>query len=296
MTNYDHIHPDFRHVMAASDIERIRFMDAPRFIEYGTATTILDTLKWLLELPKRTRMPNILIVGEPNNGKTTLVEMFRDTHGQGYVNDDAEPVKPVILAESPPSADEKGLYMSLLHRFHAPYRDSAPASALRYQTIHLFRLCHVQMLIVDEFHSLLTGTAIKQREVMNAIKLLCNELRIPIVGVGTRDAVRVLGTDPQHASRFQVVPLPLWKPDRDFQVLLDAFEQVLPLKKPSGLHRGTLAQELHTHSSGNIGDLHRLLVVCASEAISSGAEQIGVDLVRNQARRLREQASQPHKT
>ena len=287
MTNYDHIHADFRHVMATSDIERIRFMDAPRFIEYGTATTILDTLKRLLKLPKRPRMPNLLIVGEPNNGKTTLVRMFRDTHGQGSVNEDSEPVKPVILAESPPSADEKGLYISLLERFHAPYRASAPASALRYQTIHLFRLCHVQMLIMDEFHSMMTGTAIKQREAMNTLKLMCNELAIPIVGVGTRDAVSVLRTDPQHASRFEVVPLPLWERNQEFQGLLDAFEQVLPLKKPSQLQSPKLANELHTYSSGNLGDLHRLLVVCASEAISSGAEQIDVELVRKQARRLR---------
>lgn len=288
MTSYDHVHPDFRHVMAASDIERIRFMDAPRWIEYGTATTILDTLKRLLEIPKRPRMPNLLIVGESNNGKTTLVGIFRDAHGQGYVNDDSEPVKPVIVAEAPPSADEKGLYISLLERFHAPYRPSAPTSALRYQTIHLFRLCHVRMLIIDEFHSMLTGTAFKQREVMNALKLMCNELAIPIVGVGTREAVTVLHTDTQHAKRFEVVPLPLWQPNREFQVLLDAFEQVLPLKKPSGLQRPELAKELHAVSEGNLGDLHRLLVVCASEAINSGAEQIDMDLVRKQARRLRE--------
>ena len=288
MTEYEHIHPDFRHVMAASDIERIRFMDAPRWIEYATATTILDRLTRLLDLPKRPRMPNLLIVGEPNNGKTTLVRMFRDTHGQGFVNDDSEPVKPVILAESPPSADEKGLYISLLEQFHAPYRATAPASALRYQAIHLFRLCHVQMLIIDEFHSMLTGTAFKQRETMNALKLMCNELALPIVGVGTRDAVRTLSTDPQHASRFEVVPLPRWERNREFQILLNAFEQILPLKKPSHLPSPGLASELHTHSKGNLGNLHRLLVVCASEAIGAGTEQIEPDLVRAQARRLRE--------
>lgn len=29
--------------------------------------------------------------------------------GQGYMNEEAEPVKPIIVAEAPPSADEKGL-------------------------------------------------------------------------------------------------------------------------------------------------------------------------------------------
>ena len=49
-------------------------------------------------MPKRSRMGNLLIIGESNNGKTTLVEQFQDRHGQPFVNDDNEPVKPVIVA------------------------------------------------------------------------------------------------------------------------------------------------------------------------------------------------------
>ena len=70
------------------------------------------------------------------------------------------------------------------------------------------------MLIIDEFYSLLVGTPRLQRQVMNAIKMLCNELQIPIVGVGTKDAIRVLHTHPQHASRFDVAELPTWKLDQ----------------------------------------------------------------------------------
>lgn len=34
----------------------------------------------LLVFPKQSRMPNLLIVGETNNGKTVLVNRFRDKH------------------------------------------------------------------------------------------------------------------------------------------------------------------------------------------------------------------------
>ncbi len=281
MTNFAHIHPDFQHIMGLSDKERMEFMDQPRWIGHKAAQQILDTLQGLLHKPQCPRMPNLLIVGDPNNGKTTIVRRFRDLCGQGYVNEDSEPVKPIILAEAPPSSDEKGLLISILERFFTPYRATDPTSKLRYQVIHILRSCHTRVLIIDEFHSLLTGTPVKQREVMNVLKLLCNELAIPIVGVGTREAVRVLHTDPQHASRFDVVTLPIWELNQDFQRLLAGFEKVLPLKKPSKLHQPEFATLLHTISEGNTGNLHRLLVECASEAIKSGKEQIDKSIIES---------------
>lgn len=283
MTSCEHIHPDFRHIMGLSGTERIAFMDQPRWIGYKSAHQILDTLQGLMHKPQRPRMPNLLIVGDSNNGKTTIVNRFRELCGQGYVNDDAEPVKPVILAEAPSSADEKGLYVSILERFFTPYRATDPVVKLRYQVIHLLRMCHTRILIVDEFHSLLTGSAIKQREVMNALKLMCNELAIPIVGVGTREAVRVLHTDPQHASRFDVMTLPQWELNQEFQRLLAGFEKVLPLKNPSKLHQPDLASLLYTISEGNLGNLHRLLVECATEAIKTGKEQIDEKIIKDKA-------------
>jgi hypothetical protein len=283
MTDREHVHPDFRPVLDGSDAQRIAFMDEPRWVAYPRADLILASLRRLMDQPPRPRMPNLLVVGEPNNGKTTIVRRFFAAHGEGYVSEDADPVKPVILAEAPPSADEKGLYISILQRFFTPHRATDPTAKLRYQVIHLLRLCRTRIVIIDEFHSLLTGSPLKQREVMNTIKLLCNELMIPIVGVGTRDAVRVLHTDPQHASRFDVVSLPLWELDQDFQRLLVGFERILPLRRPSRLQQPEIAVLLHSISGGNLGDLHRLLVECAREAITNGKESIDKAIVENKA-------------
>lgn len=278
-----HLHPDLRHVLGFSAEERIEFMDQPRWLGYPLANRTIEAMRGLMEKPSRPRMPNLLIVGDSNNGKTTIVQRFSKLYGQGYVNEDADPVKPVIVTQAPPSADEKGLYIAILETFWAPYRPTDPVSKLRYQVIHQLRACHTRLLVIDEFHSLLTGGAVKQRETMNAIKLLCNELMLPIVGVGTRDAVRVLHSDPQHASRFDVVTLPVWTLNQDFQKLLAGFEKILPLKQASHLHEPELATSLHAISGGNLGDLHRLLIECANTAILSGAERIDGDIIQSKA-------------
>ena len=280
---YEHVHEKFRHLVTASNQERIEFLDEPRWVGYAVANKIIDNLVSLMHKPKRPRMLNLLVVGDSNNGKTTLIRHFYNLHGTPFVDSNADGNCPIILAEAPPSANEKELYISLLERFYIPYRATDSVAKLRYQTIHLFREFKVKMLIIDEFHSLLVGTPRQQRQVMNAIKMLCNELQIPIVGVGTRDAILVLHTDPQHASRFDVAELPTWKLDKEFQKLLFQFQGILPLKKCSNLQSPELATRIHTISNGNLGNVHRLLTACAVEAINTGTEQITLDIIEHNA-------------
>ncbi len=277
MSQYEHIHSDFRHIMRLSDAERMSFLYEPRWIEYRR--TVLDTLQGLLQMPKRPKMPNLLIVGDANNGKTTILERFQNQCGQGYINEDVEAVKPVIFVEPPPKATEKDFYVAILERFFTPYRVSDPAVKLRYQVVHLCRTCHVRMIVIDEFHSLMNGTPRQRQDMMNTIKFFCNELRIPIVGVGTRVAVQALHKDPQHAKRFDVMSLPLWPLEPEFQELLAGFELILPLKHPSELSEPTLATAMYNVSGGNLGDLHGFLIDCAKEAIKTGAERIDLRIV-----------------
>lgn len=273
-----HLHPDFRHVLAFSDRERILFLHESRWIEYEASRQALDTLQNLLHMPTRSRMPNLLLVADGFNGKTSVLDRFVELCGRGYVNADSEPVKPVVVAQSIGSK-EKDLYVAILEKFHAPYRASDPTVKLRYQVLHQCRTCHVRMLVIDEFHELFTGTPRAQREMMGVLKLLANELKIPIVGAGTRDAVRVLHMNDQFASRFDTLTLPRWTLGKGFQRLLAGFEQVLPLRQASELHRPELATLVHSLSGGRIGDVHQLLMAAAEVAIRGGGERIDAQVL-----------------
>ena len=271
---YTHVFEKFRHIVPLSNEDRILFIDDPRWIGYDKANRTIKVMQSLLNKSKQHRMPNLMIIGDSNNGKTTLINRFSEKFGNEYINDFKESVVPVVLIQAPPTPSEKELYISLLEKMALPYRSTESTAKLRYQVVHAFRCCNVQILIIDEIHSLLTGTARQQRQIMNVIKFLCNELLLPIVVAGTNDAIRVLQTDPQHMSRFDVIELQNWKNDQNFRKLVGSFELIMPLRKPSNLFHPEKTRIIHSISEGKIGNVRRLISECAIEAIETGAEEI----------------------
>jgi len=278
VTDYAHIALQFKEVMLKTDLERLDFLEESRWIEYQAATKLRAILDGLLRVPDRTRMPNLLVVGQSNSGKTSVVTRFKNTTGTPYVSDDAVSVRPVIYIEIH-KPDERELYSAILREFWAPHNPAAVLSKLRDQALHLMRKARTRMLIVDEIHTANNGTPRKAMDVMNEIKMLSNTLHIPLVLVGTRTALQLLMLDPQYTSRFEVVALPEWTANADLQRFLKSFESVLPLKKPSRLFSPELTPVIHRISGGNTGNIEYLLRECAKEAIRTGSEVIDRSLL-----------------
>nr|WP_282705733.1 TniB family NTP-binding protein [Pseudomonas syringae] len=264
--------------MLKTDLERLDFLEESRWIEYQAATKLRAILDGLLRVPDRTRMPNLLVVGQSNSGKTSVVTRFKNTTGTPYVSDDAVSVRPVIYIEIH-KPDERELYSAILREFWAPHNPAAVLSKLRDQALHLMRKARTRMLIIDEIHTANNGTPRKAMDVMNEIKMLSNTLHIPLVLVGTRTALQLLMLDPQYTSRFEVVALPEWTANADLQRFLKSFESVLPLKKPSRLFSPELTPVIHRISGGNTGNIEYLLRECAKEAIRTGSEVIDRSLL-----------------
>ncbi|CAH3482449.1 hypothetical protein AI2587V1_5157, partial (plasmid) [Klebsiella pneumoniae] len=60
--------------------ERIHRLRADRWIGYPRAVEALNRLEALYAWPNKQRMPNLLLVGPTNNGKSMIVEKFRRRH------------------------------------------------------------------------------------------------------------------------------------------------------------------------------------------------------------------------
>src|SRR6266851_102127 len=77
MADYVHLQPATRPIAAEDARSRIRRIRTDRWLAYARAEAVLAALEDLLPFPKRLRMPNLLLVGPTNNGKTMIVEKFR---------------------------------------------------------------------------------------------------------------------------------------------------------------------------------------------------------------------------
>lgn len=247
-------------------------MPAHTLIGYPRATEAIGRLEALLAWPTRQRMPNLLLIGATNNGKSMIIEKFRRAHPP-ISHPDREEI-PVLAVQIPSDPSVIRFYTALLAAIGAPLRPSYRIPEAEQLALRLLRAAGVRMLVVDELHHVLAGAADTRRQFLNLLRFLGNELRIPLVGVGTRDAYLAIRSDDQLENRFAPFTLPRWEPDAAACSLMASFAASFPLRRPSAIATQEMARYLLTRSEGTIGEFSLLLTEAAVAAIESGEEAI----------------------
>ena len=262
-----------------SDEERIKFIYEDKFVLYHKAKNVLEKIEELMSIDDLVRPPFFLLVGPPNNGKTALVTYFCKTH-EPY--EDPEGIKvPVIYLLAPHKPDVGTFYDSILEKVDLAFRKSDTLSTKFIKIKHYLKEFGVKLVVIDEIHNVLAGSKIKQREFWNALKNLANELKRPLVLVGTKDALTATEVDYQISSRLTIQLLPAWTFDDNYLSFLRAYEKTLPLKKPSNLaEQNDLALKILEYSEGYLGEIVAILKELAILAIRTGKERIDVSLFK----------------
>jgi hypothetical protein len=253
---------------------RLVHMRRARWIGYPRAQQVLGQLEEMLSYPKTHRMPCLLVVGDTNAGKTMIANRFAQLHPACENPAGEAAVVPVLLIQAPPGPDEHRFYDGIHEALFAPYQSRAPVATKQFQVLKLLKHMALRMLIIDEIHNILAGPVSRQRQFLNVLKYLSNTLQIPLVALGTPEALRAIQTDPQLANRFTPMPIPRWRMNRDFLRLLASFERALPLRQPSRFIEKRMAQTLLVQSEGSLGELSTLLTMAASYAVTHAIEQM----------------------
>ncbi len=272
LVDLSHLTPAAQSVAVLPAAERIAHVRADRWIGYTRATDALTRLEALFTWPSKQRMPNLLLIGPTNNGKSMIVEKFRRTHPPVSL-EDREDI-PVLVVQMPSDPTVIRFYVAVLAAMGAPLRPRQRLAELEQVALQLLRQVGVRVLVIDELHNVLSGTVPVRREFLNLLRFLGNELRIPLVGVGTRDAYLAIRADDQLENRFEPFTLPRWEVDQDTRTLLASFAASFPLRRRSDIADVEMATYLLTRSEGTIGELSRLLTDAAIAALDSGEECI----------------------
>lgn len=268
-----HLTPETAELARRSNKERIGLVWQECWLGYPAAMRSIERLEWLLRLEKRRRMPNMVLLGLTNNGKSTIIKRFISDHPMRTSPDGEYEEASVVYFEipGPQPARFYGCLLRALNSHRPLTRNLAP---LENEALWLLDRCGTRMIIIDEIHNILTGNKDHRRAILNLVRFLGNTLQIPLVIVGTPDAAMVTQADDQTANRFEPFVLPTWTYGEDFLTLLDSFEGVLPLRKSSDLSNPILARKILTMSDGILGEMVTVLSRAAELAIRTGAERI----------------------
>jgi hypothetical protein len=279
--DFAHLASECREDAALPAPERIRRIQAERWIGYQRADTVINRLEELLVYPQRDRMPCLLLHAATGMGKTKILRKFRREHPASF--DAAAGVQKmrIVAMQMPPEPDEKSFYTQLLSSLQAPVRTSMNVHQMRHIVRDLLSYIGARMLIIDEVHALLASTYRQQRILLNTLRYLANELCIPMVCAGTAEAKTALTTDEQLADRFEAFELPAWQNDESFLRLLASFQSVIPLRRSSDLTSAACRRLLLDRTNGVTVRIVRLLEALAIDAVRSGKECIDRDSLEN---------------
>lgn len=276
-----HLHDSVRALLTESEESRIRRIRADRWVGYARADAALSAFEELLTFPKRTRMPNLLLCGPTNNGKSMVLEKFRRTHppvAAGVTSEGVASV-PVLKIQMPPGPDERRFFGAILEALALPHGASESVSRRQDSALRLMQSTKVSLLIIDEAHNLLAGAQVQQRRMLNLLRWLGNELQIPIIAAGTAESLHAIQSDDQLANRFEPIALPRWSYSEEFRELLRTLEALLPLRRPSNLAKPALAQKVLAAAEGILGEVVAILTRAAVRAVTTGTEAITVEMI-----------------
>lgn len=275
---YPHLAPAAAAMADYDDETRIAYVKRDRFVPHTQAEEILDELESLYRMEDAVRPQGRLLVGRSLMGKSTILEEFMLNHRASDNPDGDAAVVPVVRVQYPDQARE-GIYPEILTKLNAHLPANSKSQDVRGCAVALLKRVGMRLLLIDEFHNVLEGSATAQRKALNSIKYLMNELRRPVVVAGTVEVLNAASSDEQIKSRLKPLPLARFKDDERFQELLAGFEMLIPLRKPSGLADPLLSSRIYEHTLGIVGQVSDLLNKTVELAIKEGVELITPELI-----------------
>jgi hypothetical protein len=158
-----------------------------------------------------------------------LLEKFQRDHSQ--TGERRSGRRMIVAAELPPVPLLSSLYAEIIRSMNADVSPTTRLHELECTAVNMLAHASPRMLLIDEIHNLLSCSARDQCSALNAIKYLANKLRVSIVAAGRYEALHVMRSDSQIASRFEQHELPVRTESQELRRFIAGYLALLPIKK-----------------------------------------------------------------
>ena len=253
--------------------ERKDIVRSDRWIAFDRATSVLNRLISLVEMPQQSRMPGLMVYGSSGIGKTMIANRMAARFPTEYNQDLGTTRTPILLLQAPPAPDERRFYQHILSTIGAPVFGRHTVAELEIRALSHLREMDLKMIMIDEVHNLLAGTFREQRRFLNMLRFLTNDLKVSLVVFGVNEAVDAIRGDDQLARRLDEHYLPLWEDDVEFSRLIQTLISAMSLEKPSSLSVQSLRKILGA-TGGITSRIFIMMKSLAVDAIETGKERI----------------------
>ncbi len=171
-------------------------------IEHTKFTKAIREIARLHQRGREARVAEgMLLVAQTGSGKTTLLEYYERGFPRALL--DGVMMIPVLRVDTPESPSVKDLAEAILSALGDPAAAKGTTAAKTRRICHFFRVCGVELLLIDEFQHFFDGTRVTEsRRISNWLKLLMIKVRVPVVLAGLPRSIQVVNLNPQLRRRF----------------------------------------------------------------------------------------------
>lgn len=267
------LHPVAERALQASPRERMAMIIHDHIIHYPALDQITAEAEWMVYEPRQTRARGLVVCAGRGNGKTSLAKLI---HRQ--FDSYSSPDLPCVLRISISAVrDARSLYGRIMEELGSPARISHRLSDRELLVQRLLRDIDCRLLILDEVQDVLLGSEREQQRALEGIKLLMNQLSLPVLAFGTDKAGHGFSADPHLQARFTQFTMPTWKADSTLANFLASYERLLPLNEASNLAKPDKLAYLAKVSNGVLGKVVSRLQNAALSAIVDGSDRITLE-------------------
>lgn len=274
--NQRRLHPVAERLLEAPDRDRAAFVIQDLTIRYPALEQVAGEAEWMIHEPRQTRARGLIVCASKDNGKTSLAKLIHDRFNDYHHVD-----LPCVLRISMSGVrDARSVYGRIMEELGSPARISHRLSDRELLVQRLLRDVDCRLLILDEVQDILLGSEREQQRALEGIKLLMNELTLPILAFGAEKAGQAFNSDGHLAARFAQFTMPTWKGDSTLANFVATYERFLPLRKPSNLAAKDKLAVLARVGDGILGNIVRRIKNAALAAMVDGSECITTDLLK----------------